>query len=200
MKRYQIALLFFTIGIFTVTSVAVFLNRESPDGKIVQPVRENDFRTLSVFFSNSKNDPGSLNCEQTYPVERVLGRISDNEKSALGEFAYLAVADLLKGPTEQEKAQGFFTSINDGVRVQRVIIESGVAHVDFNDRLNENISGSCKVHPALKNRNEICQRQSDFKCGVQAIRSQITETLKQFPEIKEVVISVNGNSEEVLQP
>lgn len=186
MKRYQIALLFFALGIFAVTSAAVFLNRDSPEKKIVQPVLENDFRTLSVFFSNSKNDPGSLNCEQTYPVERVLGRISDNEKSlptgqadALGEFAYLVLADLLKGPTEQEKVQGFFTSINEGTRVQRVIIESGVAHVDFDDRLNEGVAVSCKV---------------------QAIRSQITETLMQFPEIKEVVISVSGRTEEVLQP
>ncbi len=179
MKRYQIALLFFSLGIFVVTSMAVFLNRKSVDSNLVQPVQEKDFRTLLIFFSSSRNGPGSLNCDKTYPTERVLGRMTDNEKSALGEFAYLAVADLLKGPTEQEQAQGFFTSINDGAKVQRVIIESGVAHVDFNDRINEGVAGSCKV---------------------QAIRSQITETLKQFSEIREVIISVNGESEEILQP
>ncbi|MDP3696729.1 MAG: GerMN domain-containing protein [Candidatus Taylorbacteria bacterium] len=189
MKRYQIALLFFALGIFVVTSMAIFLNKEKPGEVTTSEEPEKEFKTISVFFPNVQNDPEALDCETTYPVERVLGRMTDNKKSALGEFAYLAVADLLKGPTEQEKVQGFFTSINDGTRVQRVIIESGVAHVDFNDRLNEGV--------ALLRQGSEGQAGS---CKVQAIRSQITETLTQFLEIKEVVISVNGRTEDILQP
>jgi spore germination protein GerM len=37
-------------------------------------------------------------------------------------------------------------------------------------------------------------------CRVSGIRNQIIQTLKQFPTIKNVVISVEGNSEEALQP
>ena len=37
-------------------------------------------------------------------------------------------------------------------------------------------------------------------CRVLAIRAQIESTLKQFPSIKKVVISVNGRTGEVLQP
>ena len=51
--------------------------------------------------------------------------------------------------------------------------------MDFSRELNDGVAGSCKV---------------------MAIRSQITQTLKQFSEIKGVVISVDGEAEEVLQP
>ena len=170
------ALLFFALGIFTVTFFAVYLSRETKDINSIQSLPENEYRTLSIFFSKNGD---MLDCSKTYPVERVLGRISDSNRSALGEFAYLVIADLLKGPTEQEKARGLFTSINEGTRIQRMIIDNGIARVDFNDRLNEEVAGSCRV---------------------QAIRSQITETLKQFVEVKEVIISVNGNYEEILQP
>src|SRR3989344_7822226 len=179
MRRYQIAILSFALGIFFVASLAVFLDRKIHYDRDVRIETVEDFRTISVFFSNKEFDPQMLDCEKVYPVERVLGRITDNKKGTLGEFAYLALADLLKGPTNYEKSHGFFTSINKNTRIKRIIIENGIVAVDFNDVLDDGVAGSCRV---------------------QAIRSQITETLKQFPEINEIVISVNGNSEEILQP
>ena len=86
----------------------------------------------------------------------------------------------MKGPTEAEKASGYMTSINPGVEIQSVAISAaGKVRVDFDQTLQEGVGGSCRV-------------------GM--IRWQITETLKQFPTVKEVVISINGNSEEILQP
>jgi len=35
---------------------------------------------------------------------------------------------------------------------------------------------------------------------VTAIRAQITETLKQFPTVENVVISIDGRTEDILQP
>jgi spore germination protein GerM len=58
-------------------------------------------------------------------------------------------------------------------------IEDGVAKVDFNEQLEYEVSGSCRVS---------------------AIRAQITETLKQFPTVKEVIISIDGRTEDILQP
>jgi len=37
-------------------------------------------------------------------------------------------------------------------------------------------------------------------CRVGAIRAQIEETLKQFPTVQNVIISVNGNTENILEP
>jgi spore germination protein GerM len=50
---------------------------------------------------------------------------------------------------------------------------------DFNERLEYQVGGSCRVS---------------------AIRAQISETLKQFPTIKDVIILINGRKEDVLQP
>ncbi len=86
---------------------------------------------------------------------------------------------LLSGPTEEEITEGLSTAINDGVIVQNLIIENGLASVDFNSRLDEGVAGSATV---------------------MAIREQIERTLMQFPTVDDVVISVNGEIEDILQP
>jgi len=180
MKRYQIAILFFAVGIFTVTLVLGFLlknrpeNTDSPSGLLVETPM-----VIKVYFSNNIQDPGSLYCEMTYPTERDVYQRTENTEITLGELSYLAMVELLKGPNDSEKNSGFFTSINENVRVKTIVVGDGVATIDFDKTLNEGVAGSCRV---------------------QAIRSQITETLKQFADVKEVVISVEGEIEEILQP
>lgn len=83
---------------------------------------------------------------------------------------------LLQGPTEEEKGKGYSSPIPKEARINEISIKDGVAKIDFS---NLNPGGSCRVA---------------------AIRAAITQTLKQFPEIKEVIISVDGNIEEALQP
>lgn len=83
---------------------------------------------------------------------------------------------LLQGPTEEEKEKGYTSPIPEGVKINEISISDGIAKIDFS---NLNPGGSCRVA---------------------AIRAEITETLKQFPEVKEVIISVDGNIEEALQP
>lgn len=51
--------------------------------------------------------------------------------------------------------------------------------IDFDERLEFQVGGSCRVA---------------------AISAQIRETLKQFPQVKEVIISINGRTEDILQP
>lgn len=126
---------------------------------------------VNVYFSNSQKDPQMLDCGNVYPVKREL----ENDSFP----AYSALAELLKGPTEEEIQEGYFTNINGGVEIYSLDIEEGKALVDLSPRLQENVGGSCLVS---------------------AIRAQVEETLKQFDNIDEVVISVNGNTEEVLQP
>ena len=184
MKRYQIALLFFAFGLFLFTFLANVLTDIISTRLVNQDYKNsgqeyNGLGEIKVFFSNKTIDPDGLFCEITYPVQRKISRLSDSDKGVFGEIIYSAVAELLNGPTKDEAKRGFFSSINSGVRVKKIVIEDETASVDFSGELNEGIAGSCKV---------------------QAIRSQIEQTLKQFPEIKEVVISVNGESEEILQP
>ncbi|GEM_PF-362471 len=126
---------------------------------------------VQVFFSNNVFDPNVMECNRTYPVFRIIPRTSAVGRASLEE--------LLKGPTAEENAQGYLTSLNDGARVNSLSIRDGVAYVDFDARLEEGAGGSCRVA---------------------AIRSQITNTLKQFSTVKEVVISVEGRVEDALQP
>lgn len=127
--------------------------------------------TVNVYFSNSKKDPNSTFCERTYPVMRTV--------TSTPRIGRAAIEALLKGPTGAELTQGYRTNIPKGVTLKDLVIENRVAKADFNDTLDKNVGGSCRVS---------------------AIRSQITNTLLQFPTIDKVEITINGKSEDVLQP
>ena len=125
---------------------------------------------FKIYFSNSKLDP-EFTCVKVFPVTREIPKTQAVARAALDE--------LLNGLTEKEKADKYLTNINEGVKIQRLEVKDGIAKVDFNDKLEFQVGGSCRVS---------------------AIRAQITETLKQFPTVKEVVISINGRTEDILQP
>ncbi len=91
----------------------------------------------------------------------------------------LAINELLNGPTLEESDRGIFSMINPGTIMNDLSIENSVARIDFNQKLEEGIAGSATV---------------------MAIRNQIEKTLLQFDEIEEVIISINGDSEMILQP
>lgn len=192
MKRYQIILLFFTFAISVAAFAVNFMIerqisfwQESPGDKILT-----ELNSVKIFLSNSKVDAEGLYCEKTYSVERQLPSTAKaGDESYLGELAYFVLSELLKGPTETERDNGFFTSINQGARVRRIVIKDKTASVDFNEELDRGVARLAEA-----------PTKRAGSCMVQAIQSQITETLKQFSEIREVVISVEGRSEEVLQP
>jgi hypothetical protein len=130
-----------------------------------------EYMTIKVFLGNSEFDPGVLHCEKTYPVTRIVPKTK--------AMARAAITELLRGISMQEEDDGYFTSINSGVKIQSLSIKNGTAYVDFNQALQEKVGGSCKTA---------------------TIRSQITETLKQFSSVKSVVISIDGDYETILQP
>ncbi|MEK7063031.1 MAG: GerMN domain-containing protein [Patescibacteria group bacterium] len=84
---------------------------------------------------------------------------------------------LIKGLSSKE-SRSLYTSIDPAILLQKFEIKNKVAFVDFSS-LGQNIGGSCKVI---------------------AIRSQIEKTLTDLPDINSVVISVNGETEGILEP
>lgn len=102
---------------------------------------------------------------------------TDRRLAQTPAIANAALTALLEGPTVTEQERGYRTNIPTDVRLQSLRIENGTAFADFNSALN--VGGSCRV---------------------QAIRSQIENTLKQFATVNNVVISVNGSTTDVLQP
>jgi hypothetical protein len=136
------------------------------------PVRFDASHAMKVkaYFGNQKLDPES-SCTKAFPVEREIPTTDAPARAAIDE--------LLAGPTPVEQTAGYFTSINSGVTVRSLTIQDGLAAVDFDERLGFQVGGSCRVS---------------------AIRAQITETLMQFSTVKSVVVSINGRTEDILQP
>lgn len=135
-----------------------------------QVVAPENIMKVRVYLNNDRMDP-EFSCNKVFPVEREIIKTEAVPRAALEE--------LLKGASEKEEAEGFFTSINPGVKIQKLTIEDGVAKVDFDEQLEFQMGGSCRVA---------------------AIRTEITETLKQFPTVQNVIISINDRTEDILQP
>lgn len=160
------------------TSAKLVLKKDNPSGlptneaKVEIPItlKPNSMMKVRAYFNNDQLDP-EVSCNKVFPVEREIIKTQAVARAALEE--------LLKGASEEEKSDGYFTNINSGVIIQKLTIENGIVKADFSKRLEEAVGGSCRVI---------------------AIRSQITETLKQFSNVKNVIISIDSRTEDILQP
>lgn len=138
--------------------------------EVQEELTEEELMEVTVFFGNTELNSEAL-CEQVFPVARQIVKTEGVARAALTE--------LLKGPTLAEEKMGYFTNINQGVKIQSLTIENGIAKVDFDEQLEFQIGGSCRVI---------------------AIRAEIEQTLKQFSTVTEVIISINGRVDDILQP
>ena len=139
----------------------------------IQPDNEDEVNTqkVKIFFPNDTINSEMLDCSLVFPVTREIP-----ETLAVGRAS---INELLEGPTEEEIEEGYFTNIPEGVEILSITVEEGVATIDFNSLLEEGVGGSCRVN---------------------SIRAQIEETLKQFSTVDSVVISIDGRTEDILQP
>jgi len=88
----------------------------------------------------------------------------------------LAMHELLKGPTTWEKSQGYYTSLPLKIAEPSFTLFG----LEFQADLQEGVGGSCRTA---------------------AIRAQINETYKRNQGVKEdPIISINGRTEDILQP
>lgn len=110
-------------------------------------------------------------CTRVFAIER--------EVSKTEAIARAAIEELIKGPTDEESQAGYFTGINSSAKVNKLTIIDGTAKIDFNEALEQGVGGSCLVAE---------------------IRQQIVQTLMQFETVKKVIISINGRTEDILQP
>jgi len=140
--------------------------------KVIVPVRFKAVESMAVkaFFSNRLKDSDARFCEKVYPVERRIKRTKAAVRAAMNE--------LLAGAQSLEARNGFYSNIDAGTGLKSVNIKDGQATVDLEINPAASIAGSCRVL---------------------AIRAQIEETLKQFKEVKEMKILVNGR-ENALEP
>ena len=127
--------------------------------------RIQEITQVKVYFGITKNHPNDCKCND--PVVRKIRRTTQVE-----EAASLALNELLIGPTKEERAKGYeFSPWIDKVMVKGVRIENEVAYADFTKEFYSYGGGSCRV---------------------EAIRTAIGNTLKQFPGVEKVAVLVEG--------
>lgn len=109
-------------------------------------------------------------CEATESVVRV---------TTIGGGVYRAALDaLLLGPTDAERSRGIVTALPKTTMVRAVAADAdGVVTADFDAKL-------------FVGANE---------CTRQAMVAQVSNTLRQFPEVRDVVVTVNGVRSNLLQ-
>lgn len=148
------------------------------DGVVVDAITDEIFSEFENKFINDTLESvnvfiyfGKINEEELFSVRREIPYTESIEKDTLKE--------LLDGPTAEEINMGYFTSINSNVVIEDFEINDQIAMIDFNSELEREVAGSARV---------------------MAIYAQIEKTLKQFETISEVIISINGRTEDILQP
>ena len=126
--------------------------------------------SFKIFLGSNSQNPDAADCTLVYPVERRAAKTP--------AVAQKALESLLDGPTTFEKELGYYSSVPAQVSLQAITINGSVARADFSSELDRT-GGSCRVLNIV---------------------SQIRATLLQFPTINEIVISVDGRTEDILQP
>ncbi len=163
-KRIILLILFLILTICLGAAVFIFKNKYDDNQKLSETI------ILRIYFNNSFLDSRG-DCGNVFPVERKVSKTVGTVRAALEA--------LLRGPSEEEKNKGYFTSINRGVSINNISLKNGIAYVDFDEQLEFQVGGSCRVA---------------------AIRAQIEKTTGQFQTIQKTVISINGRTEDILQP
>jgi hypothetical protein len=130
------------------------------------------YQMVEIFFGSTKLNPEMIDCSKVFPVTR---RIAKDSKNPVLDTLLL----LIKGPTKTEKDNGYIESTPNNLTVNSIKETGSKIQVDFGEELMAVGGGSCKVG---------------------AIRAEITETVQGIKPGFDVVISSNGNVDEVLQP
>ena len=164
-NKYKI--LEFLILVLAVVLIVKYAGTSSSRGSVAGAFEWE--KEANVYFID-RQIAETTSCEATVVVKR---KVPNAETLGPG-----AIDMLIKGLSKKESGS-YSTAVNSNTLLQKFEIKNGVAYVDFNLSLNNDVTGSCMAV---------------------AIRSQIEKTLTDLPDINSVVISVNGETEGILEP
>jgi hypothetical protein len=142
-----------------------------------QATRMHTTRTYPVKIYFSKSPESYSNFNKVFPVDRV---------SPTSGVATFAVQQLIAGPTPSEKSLGYFSDLNQIMSGPSVCSHaSSMENVDFTLTLDKKGLEDEQGTATLK----FCRILSSPGVGADArIQSEIDTTLKQFANIKKVVL------------
>ncbi len=124
--------------------------------------------TIKVYFNNITLNPNLEDCSKVYLLNRIIPKTVEVAKAALKE--------LFKGPTEEEKSQGYTSWFSKETQdiLKSVKVKNGTAYVDL-----KNIS-----RPIIPN--------ASTSCGSAEFFAEVETTLQQFPTVAKVIFAIDG--------
>lgn len=137
-------------------------------GKTTPPEPPEPKMTIKVYFDNKELNPNMEDCNKVFPVEREIPRTK--------AVATAVLIELFRGPTEQEKEQGYTSFFSWKTRdiLKSVQIEDGTAYLNLKD-----------LRPMVP--------EAGSSCGSEQFKAQVEQTLKQFPAVDNVTYAINGS-------
>jgi hypothetical protein len=139
-----------------------------------QQPRPSGRRTVWIYLYPS-DDLGSdrRSISQRAARENVLTLVPVQREVSVVSPARGALEALIAGPTEEEKGKGLLAPYTDGLSITSLKINSGTARVAF--------TSSCAECPRLSG-----------DLAVWRFTESIQRTLKQFPNVRRVIICLDG--------
>lgn len=122
---------------------------------------------LKVYFANSGKS-GGIDCSKVFPVERSVSKTLGVARASLNE--------LFKGPTTEEKSQGYTSFFSEKTKaiLKNIKIVNGICYVDLED-----------IRQIIPN--------ASSSCGSAELLAEMETTLKQFPTIKKSIFAISGD-------
>ncbi len=84
--------------------------------------------SIYIFLTKQENENTLI-----IPVPRKIGYHRENIENKIER----AIKELIKGPTEEEKNEGFSTALNENTRLLNVKIENDTVNLDFSKEVEE---------------------------------------------------------------
>ena len=124
---------------------------------------------IKLYFPNSKHDNGEC-AVRVYPTVRTIAKTNTTAKAALEQ--------LFAGPTEDEKAKGFYSDFSDATKslLISVNIKNRNAYVNLRDLTTSGSMGNFTT-----------------SCGGSNFFGQVENTLKQFRTVRKVFFAIDGD-------
>ncbi len=126
-------------------------------------------KSILLYFASSHTPNHIAHCDKVYPAARSAASTPAIARSTLEK--------LLAGPSQKEQELGYFSAIPQGVKINRLEISKKAAQVDLS--------------------KEILNMETSATCEKTLIKTQITETLKQFSTVENVIITIGGKASQL---
>lgn len=134
---------------------------------------QNGTMTIKLYYGNIKRNPNAEPCGLVFPVNRVIPKTSGVARAALEQ--------LFEGPTEKEKAEGYYSWFTPATKsvLKSIVVKNKRAYVNFKADAFATLPGGIST-----------------SCGSDQFLSEMEKTLLQFPTIKKVFYAIDGNPQE----